>query len=79
MTISETGERLRKGELSCVGLIEDTLRRIEERNEVLNAFITIAEDEAIERARMLDGELAHGRDPAVHGRSTVTMRDLWPR
>jgi aspartyl-tRNA(Asn)/glutamyl-tRNA(Gln) amidotransferase subunit A len=68
MTISETGERLRKGGLSCVALIEDTLRRIEERNEVLNAFITIAEDEAIERARMLDGELAHGRDRGpLHG------------
>ena len=75
MTIVEMGRRLRAREVTCAGLVDAAVARAAERNSVLNAFITIAGDQAAERARMLDAELAAGNDRGpLHG-IPVALKD----
>ena len=65
---AELGELLRKRAISPVELMEQTLPRMQALQPSLNAFITIAADEALAAARHAEGELAEGhwRGP-LHG------------
>ncbi|PTR29094.1 amidase [Rhodococcus sp. OK519] len=45
--------RVRSGELSPVTAVEDALRRIEERDPRINAFVRVMRDRAVEEARAL--------------------------
>ena len=68
MTIVEIGAALRSRKLSVRELTEDTLRRVIDSQERLNAFITITDDAARARAAILDDELARGHDRGpLHG------------
>ncbi|HEY2845604.1 MAG TPA: amidase [Bryobacteraceae bacterium] len=68
MTIAEMGAALRSKKLSVRELIDDTLRRVSQSQERLNAFITITASEARARATILDEELARGIDRGpLHG------------
>lgn len=67
-SIEDAARALRRGEVSCVGLAQAALRRIEDLQPRLNAFITITADAALARARALDEELGQGRDRGpLHG------------
>jgi aspartyl-tRNA(Asn)/glutamyl-tRNA(Gln) amidotransferase subunit A len=68
MTIGEAAARLRAREVSALELAQDSLRRIREEQPRLNAFITVTEELALERARRADEELARGLDRGpLHG------------
>jgi len=68
MTIETAAARLRAREVSAVELAQDSLRRIREEQPRLNAFITVTEELALERARRADEELARGIDRGpLHG------------
>jgi aspartyl-tRNA(Asn)/glutamyl-tRNA(Gln) amidotransferase subunit A len=61
---------------SIVSSVSETLARIAALNPALNAFITVFEDEAMQQARTLDGELKQGRSRGpLHGR-TISVKDL---
>lgn len=67
-TIVEAGRCLREGSLSCEALTAHYLKCIEKLQPVLNAFITVTADDALETARMLDSELKTGKDRGpLHG------------
>jgi aspartyl-tRNA(Asn)/glutamyl-tRNA(Gln) amidotransferase subunit A len=53
LTIKETREGLIEKKFSAVELVDEYLKRIEE-NKDLNAFITISDDEAYEKAKEID-------------------------
>jgi aspartyl-tRNA(Asn)/glutamyl-tRNA(Gln) amidotransferase subunit A len=62
------GRKLRARELSVRELTADTLRRVHRANADLNAFITIMDGHALERADVLDAMLARGEDLGpLHG------------
>jgi aspartyl-tRNA(Asn)/glutamyl-tRNA(Gln) amidotransferase subunit A len=68
VTVVEIGDALRSKKLSVRELTEDTLRRVADSQERLNAFITITSDAARARAAVLDDELARGVDRGpLHG------------
>jgi aspartyl-tRNA(Asn)/glutamyl-tRNA(Gln) amidotransferase subunit A len=68
MTIGQAGALLRAREVSALELAQDSLRRIREEQPRLNAFITVTEDLALDRARRADEELARGIDRGpLHG------------
>jgi len=68
VTVVEIGDALRSKKLSVRELTEDTLRRVTDSQERLNAFITITSDAARARAAVLDDELARGGDRGpLHG------------
>ncbi len=66
-TIAEAARGLRKGEFSSVELTQACLDRIKERNALLNAFITVCEQSAIEEAKKADARLADGTATRLTG------------
>ncbi len=76
MNIEQTGAEFRARRFSCLELIEESLRKVDELNPKLNAFITITADEARAKARELDAELARGMDRGpLHG-IPIAHKDL---
>ena len=67
-SILEVSQRLRNRELSPVDLTNECLAKIEKLNPVLNAFITVTGDLALEQARHAEAEIQRGqwRGP-LHG------------
>ena len=76
-SITVAGASLRAGTISALELTEAALRRIEERNPLLNAYITITAGTAREQARQADTELRTGRDRGpLHG-IPIGLKDLF--
>jgi len=75
-SISELGPRLRRKEISPVEIARECLRRIEEQNPALNAFITVARESALAEARQAEAEILSGgwRGP-LHG-IPIALKDL---
>jgi aspartyl-tRNA(Asn)/glutamyl-tRNA(Gln) amidotransferase subunit A len=75
-SIVETGERLRKREVSPVELTKDCLAQIEKLNPTLNAFITVTVESALAQARSAEAEILRGnwRGP-LHG-IPLALKDL---
>ena len=68
MTIQEASQRIQSGDLSPVELTQQTLDRIAKLQPVLNAYITVTADHALEQARQAEAEIRSGnyRGP-LHG------------
>jgi len=60
LTIQELGLKIRNREISPVELTHDCLNRIAKLNPLLNAFITVTAESALERARQAEWEIYHG-------------------
>ena len=76
MTIEEFGRLLRSRELTALDFTEACLRRIDEQQPRLNAFIHVMADEARRDAEAADRELAAGRDRGpLHG-VPIAVKDL---
>lgn len=54
LTIRETQEGLLNGELSAVRLVKEYLDRIDKYNRILNVYLTITRDKALEDAERVD-------------------------
>ncbi|BCX14859.1 MAG: glutamyl-tRNA(Gln) amidotransferase subunit A [Patescibacteria group bacterium] len=54
LTIKETQEALRKGEISCVGLVDYYLERINKFDKEINAVLTVSSEVAYRKAREND-------------------------
>ena len=75
-TISHAAPALRAGATSAVELTRMCLARIELLDGLLNAFITVTAEAALEEAGQADRELAAGRDRGpLHG-IPVAIKDL---
>jgi aspartyl-tRNA(Asn)/glutamyl-tRNA(Gln) amidotransferase subunit A len=59
-SLSELSSLLQNGEMSSVELTQHYLNRIKQYNQDLNAYITIAEDHALEQAKAADQRLQNG-------------------
>lgn len=68
LTLAEASRLVQSGEVSPVELTEACLARIERLNPQLNAFITVAGEQALEAARQAESEIGRGnwRGP-LHG------------
>src|SRR2546422_3665115 len=76
MTIEEFGRQLRAGGLTALDFTEACLRRIDELQPRLNAFIRVMADEARRAAEAADRELASGVDHGpLHG-VPIAVKDL---
>lgn len=75
-TIPEIGALYRSGQLSPVELTQLCLRRIEQLEPILNAFITVTAAKALEQARQAESELHTGHDRGpMHG-IPIALKDL---
>ena len=75
-TIFESGQRLRRREISPVEITRECLARIERLNPALNAFITVTGESALAEARTAEAEILNGqwRGP-LHG-IPIALKDL---
>jgi len=67
---------MRKKELSPRELMEETLRRIEAVNPILNAFVSLRADEAMDEARTLGEDLASGKETGPLAGIPIGVKDL---
>ena len=75
-TIEEFGRGVRRREIAATHVLGGCLRRIEEGNPQLNAFIRVMADEAHQQACEADRELSAGRDRgSLHG-VPISIKDL---
>ena len=76
MTILEAADALRSRQISCLELTTRCLDHIAKLNPRLNAFITVTEESARDRAKQLDHELAAGKSRGpLHG-IPIAHKDL---
>jgi aspartyl-tRNA(Asn)/glutamyl-tRNA(Gln) amidotransferase subunit A len=61
LTVKQASDLVRRREVSAQELTEACLRRIDTYNPSLNAFVTVAREQAIATARQLDAERRRGR------------------
>jgi aspartyl-tRNA(Asn)/glutamyl-tRNA(Gln) amidotransferase subunit A len=77
LTILEAASQLRARKLSSVELTKAALDRVEKLNPRLNAFVTVLQQTALDRARKADEELARGADLGpLHG-IPVAVKDVF--
>jgi aspartyl-tRNA(Asn)/glutamyl-tRNA(Gln) amidotransferase subunit A len=76
LSLTEAADGIRLRKISPVDLVRALLAKIEERNPVLNAYITVLTDQALRDARIAEEEIAAGayRGP-MHG-IPVSLKDL---
>jgi aspartyl-tRNA(Asn)/glutamyl-tRNA(Gln) amidotransferase subunit A len=75
-TIEELGRALRDRQMSSEEATARCLKRIDERNPTVNAFITVLADQALAQARQADREIAAGRYRGpLHG-VPISLKDI---
>ena len=68
LTISEAADLIRRKQLSPVELTEAHLERIAKLDPLLNSFITVTREMALEQARAAEAEIQQGDyRGALHG------------
>lgn len=65
---------LKKKDIDCVAVVGDFLERID-RNKKLNAFISVFQKQAIERARLIDKKISNGEEGKCAG-LVIAIKDL---
>lgn len=75
-TISQAAAAIRAGATSAVELTRLCLARVELLDGLLNAFITVTADAALDEARQADRDLAAGRDRGLLHGIPVAIKDL---
>src|SRR6516165_9720417 len=76
LELSQASQSLQKKEVSPVELTQSCLARIEKLNPVLNAFITVTAESALEEAKEAEAEIARGEwKGPLHG-VPLAVKDL---
>lgn len=73
-TYAQTRESLHAGEISCVSVVKGFLNSIQKQNN-LNAFLDVFEQEALQRASEIDTEFAKGNPRKLAG-LVVGIKDV---
>ena len=77
LTLAEAASLVRRKKVSPVELAEGYLRRVEALNPSLNAYITVAADEAMRSAQQAEDDVARGLDLGpLHG-VPLAIKDLF--
>jgi len=67
---------IRAKELSPIELMSETLKRIEEVNPLLNAFVSLHVEQAMDEARTMTERIASGEDPGLMVGIPIGVKDL---
>ncbi|MBN2033069.1 MAG: amidase [Deltaproteobacteria bacterium] len=67
---------IRAGDISPLEVMVETLRRIERVNPLLNAFISLRAEEAIDEAKAMTRRLGAGEAPGMLGGVPIGVKDL---
>ena len=73
---SELSRLIHARSLSPVELVQACLRKIEEVNPSINAFVSLQSERALEEAKAIADRLAHGEDPGPFAGIPIGAKDL---
>lgn len=76
-SLLDTTHRLHTGDMSPLEAVQQSLDRIEQENERLNCFVTVAREQAEERARSLEREIGSSERSLLWG-VPISVKDLTP-
>ena len=76
LSLAEAAEQIRSRKLSSVELTRECLARIERLNPLLNAFITVTADHALEQAARADAEISSGNWHGPLQGIPIALKDL---
>ena len=77
-SVQELAAAVREGRRSSIDLVDASLDRIDAIDD-LNAFITVLDDDAPDRAERIDGRVSGGDDPGPLAGVPVAIKDLRTR
>lgn len=75
-TLGEVQDALERGDVRCEDLVTRYVEAVEARNGALNTHLSMASEEALERARTLDEQLDQGRDPGPLTGLVLGVKDV---
>ncbi len=75
LTARVLAEKIREGEVTSVEATEAVLKRIDRMEPVINAYITVTPDEALETARSIDERRSRGEDTGPLGGVPMAIKD----
>lgn len=75
MTTQEILSLLSSREITCVEVVKSFLSRIEEVDNVINAFLEVFREESLEEAARIDSLISEGRDPGPLMGLPVALKD----
>jgi aspartyl-tRNA(Asn)/glutamyl-tRNA(Gln) amidotransferase subunit A len=76
LSAAEQARRVRRRQVSAAELVRAHLERIDAVDEHIGAFLTVARDAALARAREIDAALGRGEDPGPLAGVPVALKDL---
>lgn len=76
MSVVELSGQIQRKEISPVEVVQAYLRKIEQKNPELNAFITVCAEEALAEAKQAEAEIARGEYRGVLHGVPVALKDL---
>lgn len=71
----EIKEKLLKGEMTSVEIIEAHFKNIEEKEEDLNAFISVDKERALEKARKIDEKIKNKEELGLLAGLAISLKD----
>jgi Asp-tRNA(Asn)/Glu-tRNA(Gln) amidotransferase A subunit family amidase len=74
---ADLARKIRAGKRSPVTVVNAYLDRIAARNDVTNAYVTVIEEDARERARDIEAAIERGEDPGPLAGVPVALKDLF--
>jgi aspartyl-tRNA(Asn)/glutamyl-tRNA(Gln) amidotransferase subunit A len=74
--IKSIRDKVRTGEVSAQALVEESLKRAKSSQDKLNAFITVCESEALNRACEIDKLVAQKKDPGILAGVPIAVKDM---
>jgi aspartyl-tRNA(Asn)/glutamyl-tRNA(Gln) amidotransferase subunit A len=72
---SYIAENVRSGKLSALDAVNESLKKIEELDPTIHAFITVLSEYAIARAKEIDEQVKNGRDPGPLAGVPIAIKD----
>lgn len=73
--LSEIQQDITQGNLSCVDLVKSHLETIQEKNTLLNVFLSIYDQEALQKAQDIDNKIKNGTAGKLAG-LVVGLKDV---
>jgi aspartyl-tRNA(Asn)/glutamyl-tRNA(Gln) amidotransferase subunit A len=74
--IKNLSEKLRKGEITAVQLLNDTYKTIETKEKKINAFISLTKEQALVQAEAVDQKLKNGEQLSLLVGIPCAIKDL---
>lgn len=74
-SFNDVKSHLQSGKTTCVDVVQHFLKNIKEKNSQLNAFVEVYDNEAIERAKLIDTKIKQGTAGKLAG-LVVGIKDV---